>query len=857
MQCLDEGGQEALEAFLDEHPEQAEWIRSRLRELHGAGLLSSENTGSDEVPDQLGEFRLHERLGVGGMGVVYRAEQPSLKRWVALKLIRPEHLYFPHSKERFRREVQTIAQLQHPNIVRVYEVGDEKGLPYFTMECVPGVSLGTVLRELIKDSPARLDDQALHDVLQRLRGASVDGADLFVPRGKSWVEVCFRWIKEIADCLVYAHGEGVLHRDLKPSNLMLTWDGRVMLLDFGLASTKDGSRITKSGAPVGSLAYMAPEQIRREGAKATERTDVYGLGVTLYELLALRHPFHEEGNSLDQTSRRIAEGTAPSLRTPQRSIPWDAETVCLAAMDRDPTRRYADVAAFARDLDNVLQFRPIEARRPGPALRMRRFTQRRPAASLGIAVALLLLIGGPLALWRAQVARTRAVQEEQRKTQAALETVEEQRMEILAQSRLAEKRFETAVQSVASVLLQIGFVELRDVPNSVQVRHDLLDIAEKSARGLLHQMPDHPRAREIAARVDHFQAQLLLEEERFEEMSPPLERALSEFERLWEESPDDVEVALQYALTLNMKGGWARAIQEVSVSVDCYYQALDIYEQMMEVTEGELRDRVRSRSIESLMNLGPYLWRMAEYKEEGLDLIHEGRALAEEAVDEFPNEKNRRLLALLLVNLGSTGSDKQESVELSEEAIEILRSLVKDSPTDRDHRFNLASVLSNHGLFLQRINTPESNANAQELFDEAIPLLEKLCQDFPDQGKFELDLAVTRSRNALLAQTLKKPPEMIKAMVEECLPAHDRACERGIPMAHHSRAWTRFSLYQALLEMNQPEEAREVLRTATRDVERVRDQFPGWEWRFDQILDHFARERESASEGNEHPVAQE
>ncbi len=395
MARFDERGSEALEEFLRDHPQHARQVWDRIHLLGGVGFLGREDEPC-EVPERLGEYRLLEKLGGGGMGVVYLAEQESLKRRVALKLIRPEHLFFPQSKERFRREVEAVARLQHPSIVQVYSAGEEAGLPYFTMECVRGVSLSRLLEALRGDSPATLDDHVVCETLRGLRPER-DEAPMLEARGSSWSELCLRWVLELARALQYTHSRGILHRDLKPSNVMLTWSGHVMLLDFGLASTRESSRITRSGSWLGSLPYMAPEQIRGDGALVDARTDVYAVGVLLYELLALHHPYHEETESVERTRRRILEATPGSLRARNRSVSWETETVCLTAMDPDPRRRYESAAELARDLENVLALRPIQARRPSAALRLRRLAQRNPAWSVGIVLGFLLFVVGPLA----------------------------------------------------------------------------------------------------------------------------------------------------------------------------------------------------------------------------------------------------------------------------------------------------------------------------------------------------------------------------------------------------------------------------------------------------------------------------
>ncbi len=384
LERLEKDGWSSISKFCNEHPAQADAIRKRLGALAEMGLLPSVGEHAPaEFPERLGEFRLHKRLGGGGMGVVFLATQEGLNRPVALKVIRPEHLYFPGARERFRREVETVAKLDHPGIVQVYTVGEENGLPFFAMERVIGASLA----ELVHDLRARTPDGGVErlsgkDLLEALRGRLKDvpadafdaTADVFA---RGWVESCFRIVRQTALALEHAHARGVLHRDVKPSNVMLSPDGRVRVLDFGLATNTGESRLTRTGTQLGSLPYMAPEQLN--GAAVDRRTDVYALGVVLFELLGLTLP--HRGDTAEILMRSILSGTPERLRELNPSVPRDAETVCLTALDPELARRYATAADFAADLSNVVELRPIQARRASTIESARRLAQRHPAGS--------------------------------------------------------------------------------------------------------------------------------------------------------------------------------------------------------------------------------------------------------------------------------------------------------------------------------------------------------------------------------------------------------------------------------------------------------------------------------------------
>ncbi|MFO0980787.1 MAG: bifunctional serine/threonine-protein kinase/formylglycine-generating enzyme family protein [Planctomycetota bacterium] len=372
-----------------EHPEHAAELRARLQALAAIGI--DVTTRATPFPERLGDFRLQRPLGKGGMGIVYLAEQESLGRQVALKLIRPENLYFPGARERFRREVQAAARLAHPGIVPVYCVGEEQGIPYFAMERIVGCSLDDVLHELAGRRAEQLTGADLESAVARctarLCEASPRPAVASTLFQGTWLQACVRICQSAAATLDYAHARGVLHRDIKPSNVLVTEAGRVTIVDFGLASFEGTSKLTRTGSQMGSLPYMSPEQLKGEAALIDARTDVYALGITLYELLTLELPYKADSN--ESTRRVILDARPRSLRERNPAVLWDAETVCLKAMERDREHRYASAAELAVDLENVLEHRLITARRPGPMLRVRRFMQRHPTISVALLLGLL------------------------------------------------------------------------------------------------------------------------------------------------------------------------------------------------------------------------------------------------------------------------------------------------------------------------------------------------------------------------------------------------------------------------------------------------------------------------------------
>ena len=397
-----------IQSWMDEHPSRAAELREALDRLAAVGIDLSTPAGEEQLPERLGDFRLIELLGRGGMGVVYRAQQESLDREVALKLVRPELLWFPRTRERFRREIETVARLQHPGIVPVHLVGEESGLPYFAMELVRGCTLAHALKTLADRDPATLHGEDAAAVIVEAAGGEVLSPEAERLHTGVWWKWCATLATKIAEALEHAHRHGVVHRDVKPSNIALSTDGRVMLLDFGLTATRsDGQRLTQTSSLLGTLPYMAPEQLRGR-AFVGPGADVYSLGVTLFEMLTLGLPFPGE----DETALRSQiESGPPLLSRRYRGVPNDLQTIVTVAMDVDPEHRYLGAASMARDLEHVVARRPIEAHPPSFGLRTRRFFQRHPAVGVAMALAVLLVAGLPAALWWQQREHNQGLQQ--------------------------------------------------------------------------------------------------------------------------------------------------------------------------------------------------------------------------------------------------------------------------------------------------------------------------------------------------------------------------------------------------------------------------------------------------------------
>jgi WD40 repeat protein/tetratricopeptide (TPR) repeat protein len=514
---LRRGERPALKEYTDRYAELAEEIRELFPAMveveHAKEICHDWDEDAAErvsaaapPPAQVGDYRIVREIGRGGMGVVYEAEQVSLGRRVALKVLPSPAVRDGTTLAWFRREARASARLHHTNIVPVFDVGQDGDIRYYAMQFIQGQSLDSVIRELRKlrgrsrlerggsAAPGGPDDGRSDDPDTRAVGIEsvvvrslLTGRFAQVPTGiyagdspargpvgpapsgtvppaagdssavmpggtqLSSVESRHRAFhrgvahigRQVASALAYAYTRGILHRDIKPSNLLLDTEGVVWVSDFGLAKV-DEDDLTKTGDILGTLRYMAPERFRGRG---DARADIYSLGLTLYELLALRPAF----DSRDRValSEQIKTLEPPRPRSIDPRIPRDFETIVLKAIEKDPGDRYAAADAMAEDLRRFLEDEPILARRAGAPERYLRWARRHPAVAIlggvltalliGVTIASVLVAGRMARLARANDLAAQSERQANRTTQAALAQAKADRFEADRQRKRAEQ----------------------------------------------------------------------------------------------------------------------------------------------------------------------------------------------------------------------------------------------------------------------------------------------------------------------------------------------------------------------------------------------------------------------------------
>jgi serine/threonine protein kinase len=549
LEATEQGQAPNRQLFLARHPEIAAALAECLDGLEALHEAKSSSRRSDrELPvanplspavsgAPLGDFHLIREIGRGGMGVVYEAEQMSLGRRVALKVLPFAVALDVKQLQRFKNEAQAAALLHHPHIVPVYGVGVERGVHYYAMQLIEGQNLAALVAELRHGTTPRNSSEPASRTPEGGTGShlppqSADASSTYTRtalgtqletlrsgRVGDFFRTVARLLMQATEALAYAHEQGVVHRDIKPANLLVDHRGSVWITDFGLAQFQTDTGLTQTGDLLGTLRYMSPEQAGGHRVLIDHHTDVYSVGATLYEMLTLR-PIFDGGDRQTLLNQILHEEPQPP-RSVDRLIPVELETIVLKAVAKNPADRYGSARDLADDLQCFLEDRPIQARRPSVAERVRKWMRRHPAF-VGAALLFLLvcviastvsavLIAG--AQWKTQQAynqltikdkerdqayeqlaieqeRTKTALEElraeQQRTRAALETAAEQR-------NRAERDYEQARRAL-KMIVQFSEGELAHHPAYQDVRRRLLETVLDYYEEFLARHEDDPAA---------------------------------------------------------------------------------------------------------------------------------------------------------------------------------------------------------------------------------------------------------------------------------------------------------------------------------------------------------------------------
>ena len=596
------GEDPSVSEYAEKYPELADDIRELFPTIAATERLKARRERSSDGRaslgavrlERLGDFRILREIGRGGMGIVYEAEQESLGRRVAIKVLPRQALLDAKHLKRFQREARIAASLHHTNIVEVFGVGEQDGFHYYVMQLIQGVGLDALIGRLAHqrrggsdkaaspaaDEPAQAQPGEVARILQQLFGR--DERDHW--RGVAAIGL------QVAGALHYAHGQGTLHRDIKPANLLGDVHGVVWVTDFGLAKALQSENVTVTGDIAGTLRYMAPEQL---AGQTDARSDVYGLGLALYELLTLR-PAYEDADRTRLLRRIAHEPPAPPRRLNPR-IPRDLETIVLKAIARDPEHRYRSAGALAADLQCFLEDRPIRARRASSVERLWRWCRRNPAVA-GLAAATLLSLALVAVVATAGYVRTSKALEgearERAKAEAnaelaikALEGEAKERAKAEANAELAieavDRIFErfSPSRTVASPKLTVegvegGSVEVPAAPVLSREAAALLEEMLAFYGRLATQTGDEDRLRRKAAEASRRVGDIRQLLGQYDKAATAYLRAIAVLQELSGRSPEKAELKVEVARTQNDLGRLRQSMQGAAEARQSHLDAL-------------------------------------------------------------------------------------------------------------------------------------------------------------------------------------------------------------------------------------------------------------------------------------------
>ena len=795
------GEDPSVSEYAAKYPQWADEIRELFPTIAIVERLKAhkEQSGSGRASlgglklERLGDYRILREIGRGGMGIVFEAEQESLGRRVAIKVLPRPALLDPRHVKRFEREARIAAGLHHTNIVEVFGVGEQDGLHYYVMQFISGVGLDRIisrLRQLTRgDSPhepgaaanvaakSPADVGELDEIIQSLlRGAGspraernsdeetvdlslsqVSDARSFRIKSGYWRTVAEIGL-QVADALHYAHTQGTLHRDIKPANLLRDAHGVVWLSDFGVAKAVQSDNLTHTGDMTGTLRFMAPEQF---SGKVDARSDIYSLGLTLYELLTLR-PAYDEADR-NRLIYRITHGEPAPPRRINPQIPRDLETVILKAISRDPDRRYPSAAALAADLRCFLEDRPIQARRASSVERLWRWSRRnRAVASLAGTTLLLVLLVAIVAT--AGYVRTKRALEGEAKQREHAEANADLAVEVL--DRIFE-RYSPSPVTVAPELSVEGAEGMSiQVPTppalpkeAVKLLQDMLAFFDQLAKQLTNDARPREKAAGANCRVGDIRQRL----GQYDEAAAAYGRAIDIYRKLAQSPAESTRLNLEIARTQNELGRLYRATGQNDKARQFHLEALATIESASPGPSAPPKVRYELARTHYFLGIGhpppgpppggpghgpPFARR--ERGEPGpprvpgaeQEHMQQATAMFSELAEQFPSNPNYRHMLALCYRDGvphGDALDRDATASAFDKATHILEQLVHDFPDVPDYRYDLSKTYA-----MPDFHRPPSDQNyaASELrLRKALSIAEQLAAEYPHIPLYAVSLA--------------------------------------------------------------------------------------------------------------------
>lgn len=771
-QQLDEAIAEYLEAVDGgRRPNSDEWL-ARFPDLgpelerffagqeHVGGLLVSlgpqppdegtvtvtEQSALEEAPPAgarlpyFGDYELVEEVARGGMGVVYRAQQKSLNRTVALKMILAGRLASAADVQRFHSEAEAAANLDHPHIVPIHEIGAHEGQHYFTMKFVEGGSLAQHSARL------RHDPQATA-----------------------------RLLATVARAVHHAHQRGLLHRDLKPANVLIDAQGQPHLTDFGLARRLSGDPgVTRTGTAVGTPSYMAPEQAAGPRRATTTAADVYSLGAILYELLTGVPPFRAEHPL--ETLRQVLEREPVRPRAVDARVDRDLETICLKCLEKDPIRRYASAAELADDLERFLRGEPVRARRVGAFGRLWRWCRRRPVtAGLSAALALLAAAGTGLIVWQWQLAEAHSYRADKERVRA-------------------EEAFRQAHQAVNDFCVKVSEGPMRDAAGLQPVRRELLQSALAYYDRFLRERGQDSALRREMADTQYRIATITRLLGPKSQAVEAYNKALAVYEDLLITEPASVSLRTSLAETYACIGILQYETGRPTAALVSYREAVGRYEELLGERPGDQSLQNGAASVYS--HLGT-LHRWAGRLPEALECMSRAQHLQQNLVDRHPRVAEYRAnLARILckrANIEAARSRRDDALAIYGRARDLQEQLIEEDPVNLWFQQDLATTYRQLG---GQLCVNRDFDEAFHTLERSQALLQRLVKVEPGIAQLHCDLAAGHRQTGHAYRDSGKRADALEqydkglAVMEELVRAHPEVPDfcNDLAKCHFDRA---------------------------------------------------------------------